>query len=113
MLACNGDVGGVPEHAGRIERADAGGEFKNVGSYRLVRELGVGGMGQVWLAEQTEPVHRRVALQVIKAGIYDAAVVQRFQAERQSLALMDHPSIAKVVDAGATATGQPYFVMAY
>ncbi len=113
LLAAHGDAGGLSEHAWRIEPADAGGEFKTVGPYRLVRELGVGGMGQVWLAEQTEPVHRRVALKLIKAGIYDAAVVQRFQAERQSLALMDHPSIAKVFDAGATATGQPYFVMEY
>ena len=81
--------------------------------YRLIRELGVGGMGQVWLAEQTEPVRRRVALKLIKAGMYDAAVGQRFQAERQSLAIMDHPAIAKVFDAGATPEGQPYFAMEY
>ena len=70
-------------------------------------------MGQVWLAEQTEPVRRRVALKLIKAGMYDASVVQRFQAERQSLAIMDHPAIAKVFDAGTTAAGQPYLVMEY
>ena len=70
-------------------------------------------MGQVWLAEQTAPVRRQVALKLIRAGMYDDAVLQRFQAERQSLAIMDHPSIAKVFDAGATTDGQPYFVMEY
>ena len=70
-------------------------------------------MGQVWLAEQTSPVRRQVALKLIKAGMYDEAVVQRFQSERQSLAIMDHPAIAKVFDAGTTPQGQPYFVMEY
>jgi len=88
-------------------------ESSVLGPYRLVREIGVGGMGQVWLAEQTEPVRRRVALKVIRAGLYSVAVLQRFDAERQSLAIMDHPAIAKVFDAGATATGQPYFAMEY
>jgi eukaryotic-like serine/threonine-protein kinase len=81
--------------------------------FRLIRELGEGGMGQVWLAEQIAPVVRPVALKLIKAGMYDATVVQRFQAERQSVAIMDHPAIAKVFDAGATPQGQPYFVMEY
>ena len=81
--------------------------------FQLVRKLGEGGMGQVWLAEQTSPVRRQVALKLIKAGMYDEAVVQRFQAERQSLAIMDHPAIAKVFDAGTTPQGQPYFVMEY
>jgi WD40 repeat protein/serine/threonine protein kinase/TPR repeat protein len=81
--------------------------------FELVRKLGEGGMGQVWLADQTEPVRRTVALKLIKAGMYDAAVVQRFLSERQSLAIMSHPSIAKVFDAGTTAQGQPYFVMEY
>jgi eukaryotic-like serine/threonine-protein kinase len=81
--------------------------------FQLVRKLGEGGMGQVWLAEQTSPVQRQVALKLIKAGMYDEAVVQRFQAERQSLAIMDHPAIAKVFDAGTTPQGQPYFVMEY
>jgi non-specific serine/threonine protein kinase/serine/threonine-protein kinase len=81
--------------------------------FQLVRKLGEGGMGQVWLAEQTAPVRRQVALKLIKAGMYDEAVVQRFQSERQSLAIMDHPAIAKVFDAGATPQGQPYFVMEY
>ncbi len=81
--------------------------------FQLVRKLGEGGMGQVWLAEQTSPVRRQVALKLIKAGMYDESVVRRFQSERQSLALMDHPTIAKVFDAGATPQGQPYFVMEY
>jgi eukaryotic-like serine/threonine-protein kinase len=81
--------------------------------FRLVRKLGEGGMGQVWLAEQTSPVCRQVAIKLIKAGMYDEAVVQRFESERQSLAIMDHPAIAKVFDAGATPQGQPYFVMEY
>jgi serine/threonine protein kinase len=81
--------------------------------FRLIRMLGEGGMGQVWLAEQTSPVRRHVALKLIKAGMYDASVVQRFRSERQSLAIMDHPAIAKVFDAGATPQGQPYFVMEY
>jgi non-specific serine/threonine protein kinase/serine/threonine-protein kinase len=70
-------------------------------------------MGQVWLAEQTAPVQRRVALKLIRGGMYDDSMLRRFQSERQSLAMMDHPSIAKVFDAGATPDGQPYFVMEY
>jgi serine/threonine protein kinase len=81
--------------------------------FQIVRELGEGGMGQVWLADQISPVRRQVALKLIKAGMYDKSVVQRFQTERQSLAIMDHPAIAKVFDAGATPQGQPYFVMEY
>jgi non-specific serine/threonine protein kinase/serine/threonine-protein kinase len=93
--------------------ADAGGEAKTIGPYRLIHRLGIGGMGQVWLAEQTEPVRRRVALKLIRAGMYDDALVTRFQSERQSLAIMEHPTIAKVFDAGATAEGQPYLAMEY
>ena len=81
--------------------------------FLLIRKLGEGGMGQVWLAEQTGPVQRPVALKLIKAGMYDHTVVQRFLSERQSLAIMDHPAIAKVFDAGTTPQGQPYFVMEY
>jgi eukaryotic-like serine/threonine-protein kinase len=86
---------------------------KFVGHYRLLRKLGEGGMGQVWLAEQTAPVHRQVALKLVKAGLYGERVLQRFFAERQSLAIMNHPSIAKIFDAGTTPDGQPYFVMEY
>ena len=81
--------------------------------FELIRKLGEGGMGQVWLAEQVSPVRRQVAVKLIKAGMYDEAVVQRFQSERQSLAIMDHPAIAKVFDAGTTPQGQPYLVMEF
>ena len=85
----------------------------SIGPYVLLRILGEGGMGQVWLAEQTAPVKRQVALKLIKGGLYDSAVIQRFESERQSLAMMNHPAIAKVFDAGSTKDGQPYFVMEY
>src|SRR3989449_8756310 len=73
--------------------------------------MGEGGMGVVWVAQHTEPVQRKVALKLIKAGMDSRAVLARFEAERQALALMDHPNIAKVLDGGATETGRPYFVM--
>src|SRR5687768_6104127 len=84
-----------------------------IGPYRLLERVGEGGMGEVWLAEQTQPLHRHVALKVIKAGMDTRQVVARFEAERQALALMDHPAIARVFDAGATPQGRPYFVMEY
>jgi eukaryotic-like serine/threonine-protein kinase len=83
----------------------------DVGPYKLVELIGEGGMGTVWLAQQQEPVKRLVALKVIKAGMDSKQVLARFEAERQALALMDHPNIARVLDAGATAGGRPYFVM--
>ncbi len=82
-----------------------------VGNYKLLEKLGEGGFGAVWAAEQKEPVRRRVALKLIKLGMDTRQVIARFEAERQALALMDHPNIAKVLDAGATETGRPYFVM--
>lgn len=82
-----------------------------VGPYKLLEEIGEGGMGLVYLAEQSEPVRRTVALKIIKPGMDARQVVARFEAERQALALMDHPHIAKVLDGGATAAGLPYFVM--
>jgi non-specific serine/threonine protein kinase/serine/threonine-protein kinase len=82
-----------------------------VGPYRLLQLLGQGGMGSVYLAQQDQPVQRRVALKVIKAGLDSSQVLARFEAERQALALMDHPNIARVIDAGATESGRPYFVM--
>ena len=82
-----------------------------IGPYKLLQRIGEGGMGSVWMAEQQEPVRRRVALKIIKAGMDSAQVVARFEAERQALALMDHPNIARVFDGGTTAAGRPYFVM--
>jgi eukaryotic-like serine/threonine-protein kinase len=82
-----------------------------LGPYKLLQKIGAGGMGTVWMAEQTEPVRRTVALKVISGGTDSAHVAARFEAERQALALMDHPNIAKVLDAGATPDGRPYFVM--
>jgi eukaryotic-like serine/threonine-protein kinase len=84
-----------------------------IGSYHLLEPIGKGGMGEVWLAEQKQPVRRRVALKLIKAGMDTREVVSRFDSERQALALMEHPNIAKVFDAGATPQGRPYFAMEY
>jgi len=84
-----------------------------IGPYHLLERIGEGGMGEVWLAEQREPVRRRVALKLIKAGMDTREVVARFESERQALALMDHPAIAKVFDAGSTPEGRPYFVMEF
>jgi eukaryotic-like serine/threonine-protein kinase len=84
---------------------------REVGPYRLIQQLGEGGMGAVWMAQQTEPVKRLVALKLIKAGMDSRQVIACFEAERQALALMDHPNIAKVLDAGTTTAGRPYFVM--
>src|SRR5262245_43758195 len=82
-----------------------------IGRYKLLQQIGEGGCGVVYMAEQLEPVSRRVALKIIKLGMDTKSVIARFEAERQALALMDHPNIAKVLDAGATETGRPYFVM--
>ena len=82
-----------------------------IGPYKLLQEIGEGGMGVVYMAEQAQPVRRTVALKIIKPGMDTRQVIARFEAERQALALMDHPNIAKVLDAGTTSTGRPYFVM--
>ncbi len=95
-------AGGVLPGAGEV-----------IGRYHLLERIGEGGMGEVWLAEQKEPVRRRVALKLIKAGMSTREVIARFESERQALALMDHPAIAKVFDAGSTPQGGPYFVMEY
>ncbi|HXJ91219.1 MAG TPA: serine/threonine-protein kinase [Candidatus Binatia bacterium] len=113
LLSAYDDTRGLPESPWGDTSTDSGERPKDIGPYRLLKELGSGGMGQVWLAEQTEPVRRQVALKLIRAGMYDAATVQRFKAERQSLAIMDHPAIAKVFDAGTTPAGRPYLVMEY
>ena len=82
-----------------------------IGPYKLLQKIGEGGCGCVYMAEQEKPVRRRVALKVIKLGMDTKNVIARFEAERQALAMMDHPNIARVFDAGATETGRPYFVM--
>src|SRR5437773_9762600 len=82
-----------------------------IGPYKLLQQIGEGGMGTVYMAEQTHPVQRKVALKVIKPGMDTGQVIARFEVKRQALALMDHPNIARVLDAGATETGRPYFVM--
>jgi WD40 repeat protein/serine/threonine protein kinase/TPR repeat protein len=105
------DLGANPEGIGASDALAPGAIFAQ--RFVLMRKLGEGGMGQVWLAEQTSPVRRQVALKLIRAGMCDETMLQRFQSERQSLAIMDHPTIAKVFEAGATPQGQPYFVMQY
>jgi serine/threonine protein kinase len=104
----------APEIGATVALAPPRGEEKpgdRIGRYKLLQKLGEGGCGVVYMAEQEEPVHRRVALKIIKLGMDTKAVIARFEAERQALALMDHPNIAHVLDAGATDTGRPFFVM--
>jgi hypothetical protein len=86
-------------------------ETKRIGPYKLLQKIGEGGGGVVYMAEQEQPFRRRVALKIIKLGMDTKNVIARFEAERQALALMDHPNIARVLDAGATETGRPFFVM--
>jgi len=84
---------------------------QQIGPYKLLQRIGAGGMGEVWVAEQAEPVKRRVALKLIKGGVGSKEIIARFEAERQALALMNHPNIARILDAGTTPDGQPYFAM--
>jgi serine/threonine protein kinase len=122
LLRVNDDVGdfleapavaGVADvaRAGAPQPPQEGAVGTRVGRYKLLQKIGEGGCGTVYMAEQEEPVRRRVALKVIRLGMDTKEVIARFEAERQALALMDHPNIAKVLDAGATASGRPYFVM--
>jgi len=97
--------------AGESKRPQEEAAGTMIGRYRLIQKIGEGGCGVVYMAEQEEPVHRRVALKVIRLGMDTKEVIARFEAERQALALMDHPNIARVLDAGATDIGRPYFVM--
>jgi serine/threonine protein kinase/WD40 repeat protein len=112
LLVCHENPDGIfSERTVRLEPGAFEGVGATIGRYKLLEEVGEGGCGVVYVAEQTEPVRRRVALKVIKLGMDTKAVVARFEAERQALAMMDHPNIAKVLDAGTTDTGRPYFVM--
>jgi serine/threonine protein kinase/tetratricopeptide (TPR) repeat protein len=96
-----------------IDAATAAAAGDDFGRYRIIREIGEGGMGTVYLAEQREPIRRRVALKVVKLGMDTAQVLTRFNNERQALAMMEHPNIARIFDAGTTSRGRPYFVMEY
>ena len=109
FLSSSGDgaVGRVAQAAFAAEDAGAEGPGDRVGRYKLLQSIGEGGFGEVFMAEQQEPVRRMVALKVIKAGMDTKEVIARFEAERQALALMDHPNIAKVLDAGATNRAAP------
>lgn len=100
-----------PDNVGSAEPAVVKVPGTRIGPYKLLQKLGEGGMGTVYMAEQEEPVRRTVAVKLVKPGMDSRQVVARFEAERQALALMDHPNIAKVLDAGTTETGRPYFVM--
>ncbi len=112
--ACLDDLSAVsPGPGGSVRQTPVAAEKPGdrIGRYKLLQQIGEGGCGVVYMAEQEEPVRRRVALKVIKLGMDTKQVIARFEAERQALALMDHPNIAKVLEAGATDTGRPYFVM--
>jgi serine/threonine protein kinase/Tol biopolymer transport system component len=113
FMASAGEPGGRAAEAAATLAAGAAPESPGarVGPYKLLQTIGEGGFGTVYMAEQEHPIRRRVALKIIKLGMDTKEVIARFEAERQALALMDHPSIAKVFDAGATASGRPYFVM--
>jgi WD40 repeat protein len=113
LLSADATAGNFLKGSGDTTRSEHVSEKPGdrIGRYRLLERIGRGGGGVVYLAQQEEPVRRRVALKVLKAGMDTESVVARFEAERQALALMDHPNIARVLDAGATETGRPFFVM--
>jgi serine/threonine protein kinase len=115
LLALDADAGSFLKHpfleSTTADSLNPSGIY--IDDYHLLHLIGEGGMGEVWLAEQKQPVRRRVAIKLIKAGMDTREVVSRFESERQALALMDHPAIAKVFDAGTTPEGRPYFVMEY
>ena len=102
---------GAPEIEANLARLKPEEVGEQIGQYKLMEQIGQGGFGTVWVADQEKPVRRRVALKIIKLGMDTKEVIARFEQERQALAMMDHPHIAKVLDAGATQWGRPYFVM--
>jgi serine/threonine-protein kinase len=118
LLKAHDDLGSIhihihptPDPDATLDRPPAEGPGSVIGPYKLREQIGEGGMGVVYVAEQTQPVRRKVALKIIKPGMDTRQVIARFEAERQALAMMDHPNIARVHDAGATESGRPFFVM--
>src|SRR5262245_41069465 len=116
LLRAHAEADDLLDPPSRTDRTEAyaphtGAPGTVIGPYKLVERVGEGGMGEVWMAQQAEPVKRLVALKLIKAGMGSRQVIARFEAERQALALMDHPNIARGLDAGTTGAGRPYFVM--
>jgi len=113
LLSAHTQAGDFLHQTRRLSASDSLTEHvgSRIGRYKLLEQIGEGGFGVVWMAEQIEPVQRKVALKIIKAGMDTKEVIARFEAERQALALMDHPGIANILDAGATDAGRPYFVM--
>jgi eukaryotic-like serine/threonine-protein kinase len=111
--ALDSSVGAEESGTETISTATAAAGDDDFGRYRIIQPLGEGGMGTVYLAEQLEPIRRRVALKIVKLGMETAQVLARFHNERQALAMMDHPNIAQIFDASATTKGCPYFVMEY
>ena len=112
LLEAHNNPDSVLDMSSTVDRVDVQNVAeKQIGPYRLREQIGEGGMGVVYVAEQEKPVRRKVALKIIKPGMDSDDVVARFEAERQALAMMDHPNIAKVLDAGTTDEARPYFVM--
>src|SRR6187455_118988 len=103
MIEDAGTVGAAPPPGDRVGTT--------IGRYKLLERIGEGGFGVVYMAEQHHPVRRRVALKIVKPGMDSRQVLARFEAERQALAIMDHPNIARILDAGTTPEGRPFFVM--
>jgi serine/threonine protein kinase/Flp pilus assembly protein TadD len=113
LLAAQRNPGSPPDTSRQPRATEEMRVPATIGPYRLIRKLGEGGMGQVWLAEQTKPFRRQVAIKFVRPGIFSGSLLQRFQWERQSLAMMNHPAIAKVFEGGSTPKGEPYLVMEY
>src|SRR5438445_13630070 len=101
----------LPETQATVDEPIPEGPGTVIGPYKLLEQIGEGGFGLVFMAEQQQPIRRKVALKILKPGMDTRQVIARFEAERQALALMDHPNIARVLDAGETGSGRPYFVM--
>src|SRR4051794_24929667 len=111
LMGASPEGAAEPALGAELQPSPAAAAGMQIGPYKLLQQIGQGGMGVVFMAEQDMPVRRRVAIKIIKPGMDSAEVIARFEAERQALAMMDHPNIARVLEAGATESGHPYFVM--